>query len=85
MKSSSTCPLLILTKLDQVLPQGAYKLKNCIIKDLTERWPGEDPESQIISISSSNESNAQILGETSNDATCASLINGISSMVLKGS
>ena len=80
LKSSSNCPLLVFTKRDQVLQQEAYRIKSCIINHLTERWPSEDPESQIIFLSPSNESNAW---EAPDDATCDLLMNRISSMVLK--
>ncbi|XP_022797186.1 uncharacterized protein LOC111335523 isoform X1 [Stylophora pistillata] len=83
MKSLPTCPLLVLSKWDQVLPHEADKIKSCIVKHLTERWPSEDPKSQIVCISSSSNSNAQIPREASDDVTSASLMNDISSMVLK--
>lgn len=83
MESLPTCPLLVLSKWDQVLPHEADKIKSCIVKHLTERWPSEDPKSQIVCISSSSNSNAQIPREASDDVTSASLMNDISSMVLK--
>ncbi len=56
-------------------------VKNCIVKTLTQCWPGVEPDSQIIYMSSANASIAQSHGIITEEF--AALMRGIKFTSLK--
>ncbi|XP_068736285.1 uncharacterized protein [Montipora capricornis] len=78
----SKCALFVCNKWDQVTVKEAEKTKTHIVKNLKRCWPGLDPASQIICMSTLNATKGQNVGIVTNDFS--SLMEGIKSMVLKG-
>ncbi|KAL9963744.1 hypothetical protein ACROYT_G027278 [Oculina patagonica] len=78
---SSQCALFVCNKWDQVPEKEIKEVKNHVIKKLKKCWPGINPESQIIHMSTKNASVAQNHGIITEEFFA--LMNGIRSMVLK--
>ena len=78
---SSQCALFVCNKWDQVPEKEVKEVQNHVIKKLKKCWPGFDPQSQIIYMSTHNASVAQNHGIITQDFS--SLMNGMRSMVLK--
>ena len=78
---SSQCALFVCNKWDQVPREEVEEVQNHVIKKLKNCWPGLDPESQIIYMSTKNASVAQDLGIITKEFF--SLMSGMKSMVLK--
>ena len=77
----SHCALFVCNKWDQVPEQEVKEVQNHVIKKLKKCWPGLDPESQIIFMSTQNTSIAQNHGIITEDFF--SLMSAMKSMVLK--
>ena len=75
------CALFVCNKWDQVPENEVKEVQNNVIKKLKKCWPGFDPNSQIIYMSTKNASAGQRLGIITKDFL--SLQSGIRSMVLK--
>ena len=78
---SPQCALFVCNKWDQVPEREVKEVQNHVTKKLTKCWPGLDPKSQIIYMSTRNASVAQNHGIITKDFI--SLMNGMKSMVLK--
>jgi len=78
---SSQCALFVCNKWDQVPRKEVNEVQNHVIKKLKKCWPGLDPASQIIYMSTNNASVAQNLGIITEEFF--SLMSGMKSMVLK--
>ena len=78
---SSKCALFVCNKWDQVPEKEVKEVQNHVIKKLKKCWPGLDPKSQIIYMSTNNARFAQNLGIITEEFS--SLMSGIKSMVLK--
>lgn len=78
----SKCALFVCNKWDQVTEKEAEKTRTHIVKNLKRCWPGLDPASQIICMSTLNATTGQNVGIVTNDFSL--LMEGIKSMVLKG-
>ena len=78
---SSQCALFVCNKWDQVPGKEVTEVQNHVIMKLKKCWPGVDPKSQIIYMSTKNASVAQNHGIITKDFS--SLMNGMRSMVLK--
>ena len=76
-----TCALFVCNKWDQVPEKEAEEVKNHVIEKLQKCWPGLDPESQIIYMSTTKASKAQDFGTINKDFS--SLMNSMKAMVLK--
>ena len=76
----SGCAMYVCNKWDLVPDKEIKHFKNYVIKKLTSWWPGLDPETQIIHMSTTKANTAQKHGFITEDFS--SLINGIRSMVL---
>ena len=77
----SQCALFVCNKWDQIQDKEVSKVQNHVIKRLEECWPGIDPKSQIIYMSTENASIVQSFGSVTKEFF--SLMSGIKSMVLK--
>jgi len=77
----SQCALFVCNKWDQVEEKEKKQVQNHVIEKLKKSWPGLDPESQIIFMSTKKASIAQSYGVISKDFS--SLMSGMRSMVLK--
>lgn len=77
----SKCALFVCNKWDQVPEKEVKEVKNHVIRNLQRCWPGLDPESQIICLSSMNAAKAQDLGIITEEFS--SLMNGMRSLILK--
>ena len=75
------CALFVCNKWDQVPKNEAKVVKNHVIVKLGRCWPGVDPESQVIYMSSKEASKAQELGLITEEFS--TLMNGLRLMVLK--
>ncbi|KAL9963747.1 hypothetical protein ACROYT_G027281 [Oculina patagonica] len=78
---SSQCALFVCNKWDQVPEKEIKEVQNHVIRKLTKCWPGINPESQIIHISTKNASIAQNHGIITDEFFA--LMDGMRSMVLK--
>ena len=78
---SSQCALFVCNKWDQVPEKEVKEVQNHVIKKLKKCWPGLDPKSQIVYMSTKNAGVAQSHGIITQDFF--SLMNGMRSMVLK--
>ena len=78
---SSQCALFVCNKWDQIPKEEVKEVQNHVIKKLKKCWPGLNPKSQIIYMSTRNASAAQNHGIITKDFI--SLMNGMKSMVLK--
>jgi len=77
----SQCALFVCNKWDQVPLEEAKEVKNHVVRKLQRCWPGLDPMSQIIYMSTTKASKGQNHGFVTEDFS--SLMNGMRSMVLK--
>ena len=77
----SKCALFVCNKWDQVPGKEENEVKNHVIKKLLRCWPGVEPESQIIHMSTTKASKAQGHGYITNEFS--NLMNGLRLMVLK--
>ena len=77
----SQCALFVCNKWDQVPEKETKEVKNHVVRKLQRCWPGLDPGSQIIYMSTMKASQGQKLGFVTGDFL--SLMNGMRSMVLK--
>ena len=77
----SKCALFVCNKWDQVPKDEVKEVKNHVVKNLQRCWPGLDPESQIIYMSTMKATKGQTLGIITEDFS--SLMNGMKTMVLK--
>jgi len=75
------CAMFVCNKWDQIPEKEAKEVQNHVIKKLKNCWPGLDPQSQIIHISTMNASIAQNHGIITEDFS--SLMNCMKLMVLK--
>ena len=78
---SSQCALFVCNKWDQIPEQEVKEVQNDMIKTLKRCWPGLDPESQIIFMSTSNANIVQNYGIITEEFF--SLMSALKSMVLK--
>ena len=78
---SSQCALFVCNKWDRVPENEKKEVQNHVIKKLKKCWPGLDPKSQIIYMSTKNASVAQNLGIINEEFFF--LMSGMRSMVLK--
>ena len=78
---SSQGALFVCNKWDQVPRLEVEEVQNHVIKKLKKCWPGLDPTSQIIYMSTNNASVAQNLGIIAEEFF--SLMSGMKLMVLK--
>lgn len=76
----SKCALFVCNKWDQLNKKGVQSVKDKIIKKLKRAWPGVDPESQIIYMSTKYALIAQGLGVNSESL---SLMDKMRSIVLR--
>ena len=81
MELPSKCALFVCNKWDQVPENEVQAVKNHVITKLKRCWPGLDPESQIIYMSTMKASKGQNIGFITEDFL--SLMNGLRAMVLK--
>ena len=75
------CALFVCNKWDQVPEKEVKEVQNHVIKKLKKCWPGLDPKSQIIYMSTKKTSEAQNFGIISEEFL--SLMSDMKSMVLK--
>ena len=80
MELPSKCALFVCNKWDQVPENEAQAVKNHVVTKLKRCWPGLDPESQIIYMSTMKASKGQNIGFITEDFL--SLMNGLRAMVL---
>ena len=73
--------LFVCNKWDQVPAKEADEVKNHVIKKLEACWPGIDPKSQVIYMSTKQASKAQGCGLITGEF--CTLMKGLRSMVLK--
>ena len=77
----SKCALFVCNKWDAVREQDVESVKNDAVKKLKRAWPGIDPESQIIYMSTERATTAQTLGVIFEDFS--SLMEGMKSVILQ--
>ena len=77
----SKCALFVCNKWDSVPEKDVPIVKNEVIEKLKRVWPGVDPDSQIIYMSTTKASDAQSLGVVSKEFS--SLMEGLRSLVLQ--
>ena len=77
----SKCALFVCNKWDQVPEKEVKEVKDHVIRNLQRCWPGLDPESQIIYMSTMKATKGQNLGIITEEFD--SLMNGMRTMVLK--
>ena len=77
----SKCALFVCNKWDQVPGKEVNEVKNHVVRKLLRCWPGVEPESQIIHMSTTKASKAQGHGYITNEFS--NLMNGLRLMVLK--
>ena len=77
----SKCALFVCNKWDQVPEKEVKDVMDHVIRKLQRCWPGLDPESQVIYMSTMKANQGQNLGFITEDFS--SLMNGMRSMVLK--
>ena len=77
----SKCALLVCNKWDQLNKNSVQSVKDEVMRKLERAWPGVDPESQIIYMSTTRTRKAQELGVISE--SLSSLVDKMRSMVLK--
>ena len=77
----SQCALFVCNKWDQIPEKEVSIVQNHVIKKLKKCWPGIDPKSQIIYMSTEKASLAQNYGIITEEFL--SLMSGVRSMVLK--
>ena len=77
----SKCALFVCNKWDSVPEKDVRPVKNEVIEKLKRVWPGVDPDSQIIYMSTKKASDAQRIGVISKEFS--SLIEGLRSLVLQ--
>ena len=77
----SKCALFVCNKWDTVPEKDVQPVKNEVIEKLKRVWPGVDPDSQIIYMSTTKANKAQSLGVISKEFS--SLMEGLRSLVLQ--
>ena len=77
----SKCALFVCNKWDEVKEKDVESVKNDGVKKLKRAWPGIDPESQIIYMSTTRATTAQNLGVISKDFS--SLMDRMESVILQ--
>ena len=77
----SKCALFVCNKWDSVPEKDVQLVKNEVIENLKRVWPGVDPDTQIIYMSTTRASDAQSLGVVSKEF--CSLMEGLRSLVLQ--
>ena len=77
----SKCALFVCNKWDQVPEEEVNEVKNHVVRNLQRCWPGLDPESQIIYMSTMKATKGQTLGIITEEFS--SLMNGMRAVVLK--
>ena len=77
----SKCALFVCNKWDQVPEEEIKEVKNHVVRNLQRCWPGLDPESQIIYMSTMKATKGQNYGIITEDFSY--LMNGMKTMVLK--
>ena len=77
----SKCALFVCNKWDQVPEKEVNEVKNHVVEKLLRFWPGVEPESQIIHMSTTKASKAQGHGFITDEFF--NLMNGLRLMVLK--
>ena len=77
----SKCPLFVCNKWDQVPEEEVKEVKSLLIRNLQRCWPGLNPESQIIYMSTMKATKGQKFGIITDEFD--TLMNGMRSMVLK--
>ena len=77
----SRCALFVCNKWDQVPEEEVKEVKNHVIRNLQRCWPGLNPESQIIYMSTMKATRGQTLGIITEEFD--SLMNSMRTMVLK--
>ena len=77
----SKCALFVCNKWDSVPEKDVRIVKKEVIEKLKRVWPGVDPDSQIIYMSTKKASDAQSLGVISKEFS--SLMEGLRSLVLQ--
>ena len=77
----SKCALFVCNKWDQVPKEEIKEVKNHVVRNLQRCWPGLDPESQIIYMSTIKATKGQNYGIITEDFSY--LMNGMKTMVLK--
>ena len=77
----SKCALFVCNKWDQVPEREIKKVKGRVTERLKECWPGLDPKSQIVYLSTPKATEAQKAGYISEDFS--SLMDGLKYTVLK--
>ena len=77
----SKCALFVCNKWDSVPEKDVRLVKNEVIEKLKRVWPGVDPHSQIIYMSTTKAGDAQSLGVISKEFF--SLMEGLRSLVLQ--
>ena len=77
----SKCALFVCNKWDYVPEEDVRPVKNEVIEKLKRVWPGVDPDSQIIYMSTKKTSDAQRIGVISKEFS--SLMEGLRSLVLQ--
>ena len=77
----SKCALFVCNKWDQVPEKETKEVKHHVIRKLQRCWPGLDPQTQIIYMSTMKASKAQNHGFITDDFS--TLMNGLKCMVLK--
>ena len=77
----SKCALFVCNKWDQLNKNSVQSVKDEVMRKLERAWPGVDPESQIIYMSTTRTRTAQEFGVISE--SLSSLVDKMRSMVLK--
>ena len=77
----SKCALFVCNKWDQVPEEEVKEVENHVVRNLQRCWPGLDPESQIIYMSTMKATKGQNFGIITEEFD--SLMNGMRSVVLK--
>ena len=77
----SKCALFVCNKWDEVKEKDVESVKNDGVKKLKRAWPGIDPESQIIYMSTTRATTAQNLGVITRDFSF--LMDGMRSVILQ--
>ena len=77
----SKCALFVCNKWDQVPEEEVNEVKNHVVRNLQRCWPGLDPESQIIYMSTMKATEGQTLGIITEEVS--SLMDNMRTMILK--
>ena len=77
----SKCALFVCNKWDQVPEEEVKEVKSHVVRNLQRCWPGLDPKTQIVYMSTVKATKGQNLGIITEEFS--SLMNGMETMVLK--